>query len=392
VSKIRPLKIVSIAHSAVRNDVGRHRYLPLALRHDIELHLVVPAVWKEFNRTIVADPAKQDGLTIHVLPIRLPRMGPIGWYLHFYPGLRSLLREVKPDVIHLWEEPWSAVALQARILKDNAALVLEVDQNILKRLPPPFNVIRKEVLRHTDHVLARSPEAAEVVRACGYTGAVTPIAYGVDLSTFFPSDRARQADGTRLRVGYVGRLIEEKGIDDVLDAIARTEAPVSLSIMGEGPYEGILRQRTIQLGLSERVTFKSWGESVEVASFLRELDVMVLLTRTTKTVREQFGRVIVEAQACGIPVIGSESGSIPSVVGKGGWIIPERDPDTLARLLDTIAANPDLRIAAGDAARDNVQSRFTDAVVAETLASACFQAVAATKPAGLEGLKRLRSL
>jgi glycosyltransferase involved in cell wall biosynthesis len=372
---------VSIAHSAVRDEAGRHRYLPLVSRQDIELHLVVPAVWKEFNRTFVADPVKQDGLRVHVLPILLSRAGPIGWYLHFYPGLHKLLREVQPDVIHLWEEPWGVVALQARILKKSAALVLEVDQNLLKRLPPPFNIIRREVLRHTDHVLARSPEAAAVVRACGYTGAVTPIAYGVDQTIFCPGDPApaRETDSRRLRVGYAGRLIEEKGVDDVLDAIARIEAPVSLSIMGEGPYGDILRQRTIQLGLADRVTFKGWGRPAEVAAFLRELDVMVLLTRTTKAVREQFGRVIVEAQACGVPVIGSESGSIPNVVGKGGWIVPEGDPDTVAGILESIIKNPDIRVAAGKAARENVQSRFTYEAVAETLVSACFQAAASAK-------------
>jgi glycosyltransferase involved in cell wall biosynthesis len=380
VSEQRPLRILSIAHSAVRNDAGRLRYYPLALRRDVDVHLVVPAVWKEFNRTIVADPAITNGLTVHILPIQLSRAGPIGWYLHFYPGLRKLLHEVDPDVLHLWEEPWSVVALQARFLKKRAALVMEVDQNILKRLPPPFEMIRKEVLRHTDHLLSRSPDATAVVRARGYTGPVTPIGYGVDQKTFNTADGSPvpRSDSTRLRIGYVGRLIEEKGIDDALDAIARSKAPVSLSIMGEGPYEGALRKRIDELGLSERVTFQKWGTPAEVAQFLRGLDTLVLLTRTTKSVREQFGRVIVEAQACGVPVIGSESGSIPSVVGQGGWVVPEHDPDAVARLLELIAANPDLRNAAGDAARNNVLTRFTYTAVAETLVSACFSAARST--------------
>jgi glycosyltransferase involved in cell wall biosynthesis len=375
VSEQRPLKILSIAHPAVRNDAGRLRYYPLALRRDVDVHLVVPAVWKEFNRTIVADPTSITGLTVHVLPIQLSRVGSIGWYLHFYPGLQKLLREVEPDVIHLWEEPWSVVALQARILKKRAALVMEVDQNILKRLPPPFEMIRKEVLRHTDYVLSRSPDATEVVRARGYTGAVAPIGYGVDQNTFNTDELSLpRRESTRLQIGYVGRLIEEKGIDDALDAVARCKAPVSLSIMGEGPHDASLRRRTDELGLSDRVSYQKWGPPAEVATFLKKLDTLVLLTRTTKAVREQFGRVIVEAQACGIPVIGSESGSIPSVVGKGGWIVPERDPDALAELLQLIAANRDLRRTASYAAVDNVRSRFTYAAVAETLLSACFSA------------------
>ena len=110
----QPLRILSIAHPAVSRDAGRLRYYPLAARRDIDLHLVVPAVWKQFGRTIVADPPDDPGLTVHVLPIRFPHAGPMNWYLHSYPGLRRVLRDVAPDVIHLWEEPWSVVALQAR--------------------------------------------------------------------------------------------------------------------------------------------------------------------------------------------------------------------------------------------------------------------------------------
>ena len=179
-SSSRRLRILSIAHPAVSRDAARLRYHQLAARHDVDLHLVVPAEWKQFGRTIVADPSDCANLTLHILPIRLPHVGPLNWYLHYYPGLRSVLRDVAADVVHLWEEPWSIVALQALMLKKRAALVIEVDQNILKRLPPPFEAIRKRVLRDTDHVLSRSPDATAVVRARGYLGPVTPIGYGID--------------------------------------------------------------------------------------------------------------------------------------------------------------------------------------------------------------------
>lgn len=376
------LKILSIAHPAVSSEGGRLRYHALAARDDVDVHLVVPAVWQEFGRSFVGTPSDDSALKIHVLPIRLPRAGPMGWYLHFYPGLRRLMRDVDPDVVHLWEEPWSVVALQARVLKGRAALVMEVDQNILKRLPPPFEAIRKQVLRHTDHVLSRSPDATAVVRARGYRGPVTPIGYGVDMTSFFPASDVPAARPARsgLRIGYVGRLIEEKGLDDALDAMARAAIPVTLAIMGEGPYEVRLRQRVTELGLGERVSFQGWGTPTEVASFMRSLDIMLLLTRTTKSVREQFGRVIVEAQACGIPVIGSECGAIRSVVGEGGWIVPERDPAALAKLLEQVAADPVLRGVRGAAARMNVETRFTYEAVSQALASACFAAAGRCQP------------
>jgi len=381
VSSDRPLKVLSIAHPAVSRDTGRLRYYPLAARRDLDVHLVVPAVWKQFGRTMVADPPDDPGLTVHVLPIRLPHAGPMSWYLHFYPDLRRVVNELAPDVIHLWEEPWSIVALQAQFLKKQAALVMEVDQNILKRLPPPFEAIRKRVLRQTDHVLSRSLDATAVVRARGYDGPVTPIGYGVDQTTFFASaeEAVSPLHGRALRVGYVGRLVDEKGLDDALDAMAHSAAPVSLAILGEGPYESRLRQRVLEAGLSDRVTFQGWETPAEVAAFMRDLDALVLLTRTTKAVREQFGRVIVEAQACGIPVIGSQSGAIPDVVGDGGWIVPERDPDSLGRLLAQLAADPAMVQAKRIAARRNVETRFTYDAVADALASAWIAAAGAKK-------------
>jgi glycosyltransferase involved in cell wall biosynthesis len=361
----------------MNSDGGRLRYNLMGARKDVEIHLVVPDVWYQFGRTLVADPSEAAGLTVHILPIWFPRAGKMSWYLHLYPGLRRLLREIDPDVIHLWEEPWSVVALQARFLKGRAAMVLEVDQNILKRLPPPFEAIRKQVLRHTDHILSRTPDATAVVRARGYSGPATSIGYGVDLSTFYPEPQPPARSD--FRIGYVGRLIEEKGLDDALDAMAKAATPVSLAIMGEGPYERTLRQRIDQLGLAGRVTFQGWGPPKEVAAFLRSLDAMVLLTRTTNSVREQFGRVIVEAQACGVPVIGSHSGAIPNVVGEGGWVVPERDPAALAKLLDWIAPEPGLRWFKAAAARKNVEGRFTYDAVANAMVFACAAAVAGKK-------------
>jgi glycosyltransferase involved in cell wall biosynthesis len=377
----RPLRIASIAHPAVSSEAGRLRYPYLAEKSDVELHLIMPAIWKEFGRTIVAEPPHETDFQVHVLPIRLPHAGPMNWYLHFYPELGRLLRQIDPDVIHLWEEPWSIVALQAQLLRRRAALVLEVDQNILKRLPPPFEAIRKFVLGRTDHVLSRTGDATMVVRARGYAGPVTPIGYGVDVGTFTPLDPGEARSERDFRIGYVGRLIEEKGLDDALEAMVMGGTAVSFAIMGEGPYEPKLREHVAALGLEQRVSFQKWGTPADVASFLRGLDALVLLTRTTKAVREQFGRVIIEAQACGVPVIGSTCGAIPDVAGEGGWIVPERDPQALRSLLNQITADPALVRAKGLAARANVQARFTYEAVATALHDAC-KAAAHTRSRG----------
>ena len=380
----RKLRVLSIAHTAVSRGAGRLRYHRLAERDDLEVHLVVPMRWKQFGQILEADPIDDPGITVHILPILFPHAGPMKWYLHVYRGLAALIRNIKPDVVHLWEEPWSFVAVQACLLKGRAALVMEVDQNILKRLPPPFETIRRQVLRRTDHILSRSGDATMVVRATGYNGPVSLIGYGVDEEAFRGRDSLGGADGrTPLVLGYVGRLVEQKGVQDALDAISRARANVVIKVMGEGPYETDLRQKAEALHLSDRFTIQPWGNPAAVGDFLRGLDALFLLTHTTPKVKEQFGRVIIEAQSCGVPVIGARSGAIPDVVGRGGWIVPEKDPITLAALFDRVAADADDRREKALAGLENVRTRFTYAAIADRLADAWKSAATTKQTSGI---------
>jgi glycosyltransferase involved in cell wall biosynthesis len=362
------LRVLAVSHGAVERDVGRRRYAPFSTFNDVEVHLMAPRRWREFGRVIRADASGDLGVKLHLEPVCLPYLPKINWYAHVYPGLRRVLRHVKPDVVHLSEEPWSAVAFEASVLVGNAALVLEVEQNILKRLPQPFEAMRRYVLKRTTAVLSRSPEATVVVRACGFDGPVFPIGYGVDRSVFRPAKTVEM--GRQLRLGYVGRLVEEKGLEDVLNAMTLARAPVELSLMGDGPAREHLMQRAAQLGLTKRVTIRDRGDAGEVADHFRSVDLSVLMSRTTVSWREQFGRTIIESQACGVPVVGSGSGSIPKVIGRGGWIVPEREPHALAALLDHLFEHPDEIAARGRAGLENISIRFTYEITAARLREA----------------------
>lgn len=371
-SEAKALRVVSVAHTAVQRDAGRLRYLPLAGRMDV--HLVVPRSWHQFGREIQACPPGEPGIDVRVEPVWFRSIGPLKWYMHVYPGLPRIMREVKPDVLHLWEEPWSFVSLEASLIKGDSALVLEVDQNILKTLPPPFEWIRRFVLARTDLILSRHEDADAVVRAAGYRGPISRIGYGVNEAAFFPSPEAprERKPGEPLRIGYVGRIIREKGLDDLLEAMA--EAPGTLSVMGEGEHLASLKARAIGLDLTSRISWTPWKDPAGVGEFMRGLDVLVLLTRTTSDVREQFGRVVIEAQACGVPVIGSSCGAIPDVTGPGGWIVPERDPKALAALLRRLTEDPTEVRERGEAGQFNVARRFTNARTAQILADAWTEA------------------
>ena len=371
----RGLRVLSIAHTAVSHAIGRKRYRPLVQRDDLSLSLLAPKRWYENHTWMEADPP-QEGVEPILERIRFPRAGQAGWYLHYYPRLRRLIGDIRPDVIHLWEEPWSAVAVQAVRLRNriapSAAIVLEVDQNIDRRLPPPFESFRRYTLGHTDHLLARHPDAVNVVRARGYDGGSGYVEYGCDAAIFHPNGRAsaRKALGIEgFTIGYAGRLVREKGLEDAILAVARCRGPVNLLIMGDGEYRENLQAMIGNLELQDRVKLLPNAGPEGVANLMRGVDVMVLLTRTTFRFKEQFGRVIMEAQACGTPVIGSTSGSIPDVIGPGGWIVPERDPDAVAACIDRLSSDPAMVAAAAEIAQQHALQRFTYDAVADALLS-----------------------
>ncbi len=375
------MKVLSIAHSVALYPSGRFRYDALVrLRPEIDLTLVVPSRWREFGRD--AQPKMLEGsLKIRVEKIRLQALPRIKWYLHYYPRLHDILVEMRPDVIHLWEEPWSVVAWQAGRLRDRllprSALILETEQNILHRLPPPFKQIRGTTLKQTDLLIGRQPESLDVSRACGFDGPTAIVEYSVDHTVFRPSDRAAARDGLQARglaLGYVGRVVPEKGLDDVLAAMQASDRDITLYILGSGPHQERLLANAGKLGLGERVRVLEPRSPSGVAQFINGLDALVLMSRTTRTWKEQFGRVITEAHACGIPVIGSDSGAIPDVVADGGWIVKEGDIAGFAKLLQRLDDDRSEFARAGSAGLAQAAARFSAARVGTTLGDAFVKA------------------
>ncbi len=370
-----PLRVLSIAHAGVQHSVGRRRYEEISHAPGLELTLVVPRTWREDGLTRTADPPRGN-IDLEIAPIRWLAAGPAKWYLHHYTTLGRIFRDRRPDVIHLWEEPWSLVALQAIWLRDrllpHAAIVLESEQNILYRLPPPFEWMRRHALRRADMLIARQAEAEAVCRACGYAGPASLLGYGVDQTIFYParSEQAREAFGLpadAFVIGYVGRLLRAKGIFDVLDALAASDPSIVFMVMGSGADRADFMARADQLGLAGRVRIVDPGSPKDVAAFMRALDLFLLLSHTTPTWKEQFGRVIIEAQACGVAVIGSDSGAIPEVVGEGGWIVPEGDAAALGALIARLRRDTAAIDRAARAGLANVSARYTNRRIAERL-------------------------
>ncbi|MGI4790075.1 MAG: glycosyltransferase [Janthinobacterium lividum] len=368
------MRVLLISHTCQSKREGQPKADFLSRLPDVELRVLVPDRWREYQAWREAQPPADSRYEYQIGRVRWPWSGPAQWYLHWYPELAQTIREFQPDIIDLWEEPWGLVSAQTVWLRNrlapHAKIVSETEQNIAKKLPPPFESFRSYTLSHADFVVGRSAEAIDNIRAKGYAGQAEVVPNAVDTSLFRPLDRVecRRALGlSGFVAGYVGRLVEEKGLADMIAALAECPPDVNLVFAGSGPFQSSLEQQANTLGVAERVTFLPARPQEELPQVMNALDTLILPSHTTPRWKEQFGRVIIEAQACETPVIGSDSGAIPDVVGEGGLIFPEGNPKALAAAILELHSDPEKARERGKAGRRQAEDQYTWARVAERM-------------------------
>lgn len=396
-----------------------------------ELTVAVPARWREHGVERPVERAHVTGYSLVALPVLLPGH----YHLHAYRGLAALVDRLRPDLVHIDEEAYNVAAFQAlrAVLAARDRGTARPDrqgrggagtrpdrplpralffswQNLRRRYPPPFSAFERAMFAHADGAIAGSRSAAGVLRAKGYSGPLWTIPqFGVDAARFHPPTVPRQRDAGRLRIGYAGRLVPEKGVAVLIEAVARLahplaatgaspEAPrssdrpsaasgaaaagaspitrgvprpaVTLEIVGDGPEHEPLRRKAIELGIADTVRFAGALPSTEMPAFYQRIDALALPSRTTRAWTEQFGRVLIEAMACGAVCVGSDAGEIPHVLGPAGIVVSEGSAGALAEALRRLADDPDLRASMAEAGRARALDHFTMERVAEATTGA----------------------
>jgi len=165
-----------------------------------------------------------------------------------------------------------------------------------------------------------------------------------------------------LVVGYLGRFTPEKGVDDLCGALDRVRSPWHVLFVGGGELQGRVEQ--FRDRYPGRVHIANGVPHAEVPRWLNAMTVLCAPSRTTESWREQFGRMLIEAMSCGVPVIATASGEMPHVVGDAARVIAEQDPATLAEALDELLADNCARSRLSDAGIARARERFAWPVVA----------------------------
>jgi glycosyltransferase involved in cell wall biosynthesis len=337
-------RVLSVSHSYV---VGLNRALPNALaRLGWDVTVAAPAFFPGDLRPITlefdaAEPARVAPVALHAAR----RTHVMTWGR----DLRRLLDD-DWDIVHAWEEPYIPAGAQIARWRVRGRLVFASFQNIAKRYPPPFNWIERYSMARADAWIAFgvTVERALATRR-GFAGKPhRVIPPGLDLERFAPDAPARETVRDELGfsprdrvIGFAGRFVPEKGLSTLTAALDRARPDWKALFVGGGPLEGELRRWAV--GHPQRVRVITGATHARMPRYLNAMDVLALPSHTTPRWREQFGRVLVEAMACGVAVIGSDSGEIPHVIGAAGVVLPERDADAWARGIDALLADPERR-------------------------------------------------
>lgn len=361
-----PVRVLYVSKALV---VGAYqtKMEALAAEPDIDLAVGVPPSWRDERGEQLLEAAHTRGYELWELPIALNG----SFHLHLYPGLGRLLTLTQPDVFHFDEEPYNLATFHAALLARRAGIpfVCFTWQNLHRRYPLPFSLFEQAVYRLTAHAIAGNRAALAVLRAKGYQGPVSVIPqFGVDPAIFSPAPTPPPADRP-LTIGYAGRFVPEKGLMVLLEALRGLPGAWRLLARGSGPQRETLAARAAELGLAERVVFQPPLPSTEMASFYHQLDLFVLPSLSRPNWMEQFGRVLIEAMACGVVPIGSNSGEIPHVIGDAGLVVTEGDPDALCAAIVQLAADPARRAVLAARGRQRVLERYTQAQIASQSAA-----------------------
>jgi glycosyltransferase involved in cell wall biosynthesis len=353
---------VLLASKALVVGAYQRKLEEIARFPDVELFALVPPSWRERGHETHLERLHLEGCRLIVSPIAANG----NFHLFFFPELPSILDRYRPDVMHFDEEAYNFATflaiLQAR--RRSIPAVFFTWQNLVRSYPPPFSWMERYVFKAATGAIAGTASARDTLRAKGYRGPIATIPqFGVDPDHF--TRRAAERRPGPFRIGFGGRLVAEKGVALLVEACARLALDFRLIILGAGPEELSIRAQARRLGVEDRVDLVGAVPSARMPAHLQDLDVVVLPSLSRPNWIEQFGRILVEAMACEVPVIGSTCGEIPRVIGDAGIIVPEGDANALASALEQMANDADGRAELGRRGRQRVLREFTHARVAE---------------------------
>ena len=358
-------RVLRIAHASL-TPVLRARERALArLFPEIDLEVVTTTRWREAEVEV-------EAVADDLFPVAMVRpllSKHIQLFAYDPRPVISALRRHRPHLIDLCHEPYSVASAEvltlASLYAPGATIVAQACQNIFRNYPVPFRWFERRALRRIAGVYVCSETVREVLVAKGFRKPVTIIPFGVNTEAFSRDRMAARDPNQPLTIGFVGRMLPGKGLNVLSQALELLASEKwNLLVVGDGPERASFERSLSTRCLLDRARFTGAVSYEQVPEFFKQIDLLVMPTETTERIREQFGRVLIEAMAGCIPVIGSTCGAIPEVIADAGLVFPEGDAPALAEAMRRMLSDAELRERCAMLGKARVEENYSWDVVA----------------------------
>jgi len=353
----------------MRAVIVSHAYIDPATRGKLKalvslgctLSVAVPARWSPPARGALFEASWSTDGGVRIVPI--PVSGERGEDVHWRAReLHRLLSDFRPQLVQIEAEPWTPAAATTSVRAD--------------RLHIPSTIFAWESVPRSYSFGERWRRSRTLGRARGLIGGNKlaaallsrarpgiPVAVIPQLGLAPPPDTQRQDQG-ELAIGFVGRLVPEKGLDTLFRACVKLLGRWRLTVVGSGPAQEQLEALAERLGIASRITWRGALPYDSLRDVWPVIDCFVVPSRSTPQWVEAFHPALVEAMGHGVPVIGADSGALPELIAGAGLVVPEDDVAALTAALQRLSDTPRERTRLGREARLRVMNEFVDHAIA----------------------------
>jgi L-malate glycosyltransferase len=283
--------------------------------------------------------------------------GLFGWLFRIYEA-RQLIKKIDPLFVHAhYAGSYGLIGALAGfrplLLSVWGSDVFEFPRlSKLRNLIVRYNFFKANIICSTSHIMA-----LEIGKYSKKIVVVTP--FGIDCEEYKPM-KSKNRNKSKIIIGTVKKLEHHYGIELLIQAFAllikkQPNISLELRIVGDGPLRGDLEHQSHDLGVNSMVSFLGRISQDQVPKYLNDFDVFAALS-----INESFGVAVLEASACGLPVVVSDAGGLPEVVDdhKTGFVLPVGDVYQAADALEALVLNPELRERMGKAGRSFVLTHY----------------------------------
>lgn len=375
------MKVLVISHTYIA-PINRDKWHVLStLYPEAIIKVVFPKLWSTtiFNHRATINPDHQlPNCTQIALDTR--KQGNELLYTYNHKQLFSLIKTFQPDVLHVEQGAGAFSYFQAnsyiKLLRLKTKCVFFTWINWHTEFPFKQRLIltpiEKMNLLCSSGAIAGNHDAKKILQEKGFKKPILVLPQlGISLEIFKPHQKNVRPNTTKY-IAYIGRIVEEKGVFLLVNAfleLCKNFPDWKLVIIGKGDAEHRLRSFVATHNAHHRIDFCRPIPHENVATVLRNIDILALPSYDTPEWREQFGHVLIEAMACNIPVIGSSAGEIPHVIGDAGLVFEQRNLQSLIAQLQTLMQDETLRHELGQKGATRVATHYShDAIAHKTYA------------------------